>query len=125
MLEWLPVANSSRVTAIAYRASTQQILVRFQDGAEWCYEECPLHTWRAFSSLATSKGKFIASVLDRLPNHAARRSEGVQRRRLAGDRFCVWQMRCGRIVGNHPRPTLVNAFVQVSPTMPAMTIDSH
>lgn len=71
VLEWLPVANSSRVAAIAYRASSQQIFVRFQDGAEWCYEECPLHTWRAFSSPAASKGKFIASVLDSLPNYRA------------------------------------------------------
>lgn len=71
VLDWLPVANSSRVTAIAYRTSTQQIFVRFQDGAEWCYEECPIHTWRALSAPEASKGKFIAAVLDRLPNHPA------------------------------------------------------
>lgn len=71
VLEWLPVGDSSRVAAIAYRESSQQIFVRFRDGAEWCYEDCPLHTWRVFSSPGTSKGKFIASVLDRLPNHEA------------------------------------------------------
>lgn len=69
MLDWTPVTDSSRVSAIAYRESAEQVFVRFHDGVEWCYEQCPLHTWRVFASAGTSKGKFISSVLDKLPNH--------------------------------------------------------
>ena len=65
---WQPVV-SSRITHEAYDLATESILVRFPDGAEWCYQACPPDVWAAFTAPGQSRGKFIHKVLDDKPNH--------------------------------------------------------
>jgi len=69
MIEWIPVTDSSRVIAAAYSPQLEQIYVRFPDGTEWCYEECPGHIWETFMAPNTSKGAYIHSELDHHVNH--------------------------------------------------------
>ncbi len=66
-MEWEPVSGSSRVLAVAYDALQETIYVRFQDGIEWWYGNCPLNVWDEFTAPATSKGRFIKDVLDDHP----------------------------------------------------------
>lgn len=68
ILNWVPVADSTRVVAIAYNAHTETIYVRFPSGAEWYYANCPVLTWEEFSAPGTSKGRYIAEVLNHRPN---------------------------------------------------------
>ena len=66
MIDWQPVVGSSRIVAEAYLPETETILVRFPDGAEWAYSACPPSVWQEFT--ATSRGQYIATVLDGKPN---------------------------------------------------------
>lgn len=68
MTDWLPVVGSTRVVAIAYDPDNEIIYARFPDGTEWFYSNCPPTTWEDFSSPATSKGQYIAQVLNYRPN---------------------------------------------------------
>lgn len=69
MIDWIPVDDSDRVTAVAYDAEREFILVRFPGDVEWCYEACPPHVWEDFMSPGTSKGRFIHDTLNHQPNH--------------------------------------------------------
>lgn len=55
ILNWIPVAGSTRVEAIAYDADSETIYVRFNEGSEWWYGSCPQHVWHEFSSPNSSK----------------------------------------------------------------------
>lgn len=68
MIEWSPVAGSSRVTAEAYDLEAETIYVRFPDGVEWFYTACPPDVWERFTAPGQSRGEFIAAVLDHKPN---------------------------------------------------------
>lgn len=68
ILNWIPVAGSTWVEAIAYEADSETIYVRFHEGAEWWYGSCPQHVWEEFSSPNSSKGQFINQVLKSHPN---------------------------------------------------------
>lgn len=68
MIEWIPVAGSTRVVAIAYDAEQEIIYVRFPNGKDWRYEGCPKQVWEEFSAPSTSKGTFIHQVLNHRPN---------------------------------------------------------
>ena len=68
MLNWQSVGGSSRIVAEAYDSDNEVIYVRFPDGVEWWYSECPLHVWDEFTSPGQSRGKYIAAVLDHKPN---------------------------------------------------------
>jgi hypothetical protein len=68
MVEWIPVAGSSRIVAEAYVPEKERIYVRFPDGVEWWYGGCPSRIWDAFTSPGQSRGEFIAEVLDYKPN---------------------------------------------------------
>ena len=63
MHEWIDV-DSDWVSAIAYDAETERILVRFNDGVEWQYQGCPVQVWEEFAEPSTSKGKFIHQRLN-------------------------------------------------------------
>lgn len=67
MIEWKVVEGSSRIVAEAYLADEQIILVRFPDGVEWAYLECPPHIWEEFTDPRQSRGAYISSVLDSKP----------------------------------------------------------
>jgi len=69
MIDWIPVTDSERVTAVAYSPDLEQIYVRFPDEVEWCYEECPLHIWEEFMAPGTSKGRFIHDQLNHHTHH--------------------------------------------------------
>ena len=64
MINWIHVADSSRVIAIAYDQEEERILVRFPNGREWQYLGCPPVVWSEFSNPATSKGRFIHQRLN-------------------------------------------------------------
>ncbi|NWL11211.1 hypothetical protein DM793_07865 [Paenarthrobacter nitroguajacolicus] len=64
MTEWILIDDSSRITAAAYDAQNQAILVRFPDGVEWQYLGCPEHVWEDFMAPNTSKGRYISQVLN-------------------------------------------------------------
>lgn len=66
MIEWIDVADSQRVIAMAYDAISETIYVRFPNGIEWFYGQCPPSTWDEFR--VSSKGRYIRDVLDHRPN---------------------------------------------------------
>lgn len=68
MIEWIAVVGSTRITAEAYDAGEERILVRFPNGIEWWYSACPADVWTAFTAPGQSRGQFIAQVLNFKPN---------------------------------------------------------
>lgn len=68
MIDWIPVAGSTRVVAEAYDAEAERILVRFREGVEWWYGACPPSVWAQFTAPGQSRGQFIHQVLDHKPN---------------------------------------------------------
>lgn len=68
MINWIDIADSERVAAVAYDAEQEVIYVRFgRDGVEWWYSSCPQHIWEQFTMPGASKGRFIREVLDAHP----------------------------------------------------------
>lgn len=67
MIEWIPVAGSSRIVAEAYDSETERILVRFPDGVEWWYSACPAAVWEAFTAPGQSRGQYIDQILNYKP----------------------------------------------------------
>jgi len=68
MINWITVYDSSRIVAMAYDSNSETIYVRFPNGVEWWYGNCPKSVWEEFSLPGTSKGKYIHQVLDKHPN---------------------------------------------------------
>lgn len=68
MIDWIPVTGSARVIAMAYDQDLETIYVRFPNGMEWYYANCPPTTWEEFGADGTSKGAYIANVLNHRPN---------------------------------------------------------
>ena len=68
VLHWISVTDSTRIIGMAYDVDAETIYVRFPDGKEWYYSACPPLTWEQFSAPGTSKGQFIAQVLNHKPN---------------------------------------------------------
>ena len=65
MIDWIEVHDSDRVTAVAYDAGQEHILVRFKDdGTEWQYAGCPRLVWEEFMAPTTSKGRYIHNQLN-------------------------------------------------------------
>ena len=69
VFDWIDVADSSRIVAMAYDEEGERILVRFPNGVEWCYEGCPIVVWEEFSAPGTSKGRYIHEVLNHKNHH--------------------------------------------------------
>jgi KTSC domain len=67
-VEWIDVTDSTRVVAVAYNPDSEEIYVRFPDGIEWCYRECPPAIWEEFVAAGASKGQYIHEVLNGHPN---------------------------------------------------------
>lgn len=68
MPDWRHVTGSTRIVAEAYNEEEEKIYVRFHDGAEWVYEDCPMSVWEDFTAPGQSRGKFINEVLDHKPH---------------------------------------------------------
>lgn len=68
MLEWEPVLDSDRIVAEAYDEEAEKIYVRFHDGVEWWYANCPPRVWEEFTAPGQSRGKYIHNVLDHKPH---------------------------------------------------------
>jgi KTSC domain-containing protein len=68
MIEWVAVANSTRIIAEAYDPETETIYVRFPDGVEWWYSACPPQVWEEFTVPGQSRGRYIRGALDNKPN---------------------------------------------------------
>jgi hypothetical protein len=68
MIDWIPVSGSSRIVAEAYDAETERIYVRFPNGVEWWYADCPRNVWEAFIAPGQSRGQYIHEVLNHKPN---------------------------------------------------------
>ncbi len=66
MLTWIDVVDSSRIVAMAYDTTSETIYVRFPNGVEWFYAQCPANVWGDFC--VSSKGNFIHNVLNNHPN---------------------------------------------------------
>ena len=71
MIDWTPVAGSSRIVAEAYLPDAETILVRFPDGVEWAYLACPPAVWEEFTRAGQSRGDYIARVLDAKPKETS------------------------------------------------------
>ena len=67
MIDWVEITDSCRITAAAYDDEEERILVRFPDGPEWQYEECPPFIWEEFMD-TPSKGRFIHERLNYHPH---------------------------------------------------------
>jgi KTSC domain len=67
-IEWTEVVDSERIIAMAYDEDEEVIYVRFPDGVEWLYEQCPPTVWREFSDPGQSKGRYIHDILNHKPN---------------------------------------------------------
>lgn len=68
MTEWNFVSTSKRIVAEAYDAETERICVRFPNGVEWWYGDCPITVWEEFTAPGQSRGQFIHRVLNHKPN---------------------------------------------------------
>lgn len=66
MIEWIDVSDSQRIVAMAYDLESETVYVRFPNGIEWFYAQCPLVVWEEFQT--SSKGRYIRDVLDHRPN---------------------------------------------------------
>lgn len=64
-IDWLDVTGSERIIAMAYVADQELICVRFPDGVEWCYDGCSQDEFDVFADTATSKGRYISTVLNK------------------------------------------------------------
>ena len=67
-IEWIEVGDSERIVAMAYDEDVETIYVRFTDGVEWLYEQCPPNVWQEFSAPGQSKGGYIFDTLNHKPN---------------------------------------------------------
>jgi hypothetical protein len=67
MLNWISVADSTRVRAVAYDADEGVIYARFHDGAEYAYSQCSREEWNGFITPGVSKGQYINSILNHHP----------------------------------------------------------
>jgi hypothetical protein len=67
VIEWIPVQGSSRIAAEAYDPDSETIYVRFPDGVEFWYSNCPPHVWQEFTAPGQSRGQYIQQVLDFKP----------------------------------------------------------
>lgn len=68
MPDWESVQGSERIVAEAYDPEEQKIYVRFHDGTEWWYADCPEHVWEEFTAPGQSRGTYISEVLDNKPH---------------------------------------------------------
>ncbi|WP_277182475.1 KTSC domain-containing protein, partial [Caballeronia sp. BR00000012568055] len=68
MNNWIPVSNSTRIVAEMYESLSETIYVRFPNGVEWWYSNCPPEVWDAFTAPGQSRGQFIHKVLNYKPN---------------------------------------------------------
>ncbi|GAB2969654.1 hypothetical protein [Frigoribacterium salinisoli] len=68
MIEWQPVAGSSRKVAEAFVAELETILVRFPNGKEWAYSACSQYVWEQFTAPVQFRGQYIAEVLNAKPH---------------------------------------------------------
>jgi hypothetical protein len=68
MIEWIPVSDSTRIIAEAYDPETETIYVRFPNGTEWRYSECPPHVWAEFTAPGQSRGQYIHRTLNSKPH---------------------------------------------------------
>lgn len=65
MTDWIDVSDSGRVSAVAYDAEEERILVHFKDTELlWQYRGCPPFIWDEFMDPSTSKGLFIHERLN-------------------------------------------------------------
>ena len=65
MIDWIDVSDSERVSAVAYDAEEERILVQFKDSEVlYQYRGCPPFIWDEFMDARTSKGKFIHERLN-------------------------------------------------------------
>ena len=68
MITWIPLTGSERIVAEAYDPETERIYVRFPNGVEWWYGNCPPHVWEEFTRPGQSRGQYIKEVLDYKPH---------------------------------------------------------
>lgn len=68
MIDWIQIADSARVVAIAWDQESETIYAQFPNGVQWWYSECPERIWEEFSSPTQSKGEYIHRVLNGHPN---------------------------------------------------------
>lgn len=68
-LEWEDV-ESSNISAIAFDAGSERILVRFKDEAVWAYDDCSKELFERFR-VAPSIGKFFHANIKN--SHASER----------------------------------------------------
>lgn len=66
MMQWIDVVDSTRIIAMAYEEESETIYVRFPNGVEWFYSQCPRQTWEEFQ--VSPKGEYIHSTLNSRPN---------------------------------------------------------
>ncbi len=60
-VEWVPV-ESGLFSSAAYRASVQQLYVRFQDGKIYRFFDCPVTVYNEFVA-AASKGRYFSQQI--------------------------------------------------------------
>jgi hypothetical protein len=74
-VEWIDVAGSTIVSAIAYDDAAERIYVRLHAGDIVYFDDCDMALWREFQSPGISKGQFIDNVLERHSYKRLSRSE--------------------------------------------------
>lgn len=63
-MNWLGTPDSTIVSSCAYDDAAERIYVRLYSGTIWRYEECSRELWHRFIAQGTSKGEFLANVLE-------------------------------------------------------------
>ena len=66
-IEWQTV-TSEALSHEAYDPESETIFLRFNDGAEWRYEDCPPHIWDEFTAPGQSRGQYFHKVLKFKPS---------------------------------------------------------
>lgn len=61
VVEWMPV-ESGLFSSAAYRASAQQLYLRFQDGKIYRFFDCPVTVYNEFVT-AASKGRYFSQQI--------------------------------------------------------------
>ncbi len=77
-VEWVPV-ESGLFSAAAYRASTRQLYLRFQDGKIYRFFDCPVTVYDEFMAAASQGRYFSKQIRNRFRSELVRRGSSCNR----------------------------------------------
>jgi hypothetical protein len=86
-VEWMPV-ESGLFSSAAYRASAQQLYLRFQDGKIYRFFDCPVTVYNEFVA-AASKGRYFSQQIRNRFRHEMLRRGSSGNQHGASQQLCL------------------------------------